>query len=647
MADAFGWLELVVLSAWAFVAAAALAVRLGFASRAETLLCAMMLWNALVLLPIHVLGLVDQLYPQRLALASFVVSSGALACSTLGVPSRREHLRAVARSIRTSLRTPVDAIAECVRVRSPVLVGVVALLVVVAWTTWLSYLAPSDGWDGLWYHETMIGYALQQHGYRDWTISLDLAQQGNGYPRNCEMTSLWFVVFTDRRLMEVVSSLMIVPLALATYVGARRFAADRAAAMGWGAGLALVPGAVLQLRSTYLDVHVAAFAVAALHLCTKPQLRVRDAWIAWLVLALLVCSKGTALAWVPVLGLVAAGRLVWAHARRRWRATAATLAGGVALVGASASVTYLRNWIHFKNPVWPITIEVARLGIHWRGVATLDMIEARPLADVVLTLFAVPIPGGDFPDTRVYGYGPGAGFVLLPLAAAGLAAAVVVATLTAVRKRTTPAQVHDAARATDILVVAILLLLSVRVTPALWSARYNLHLVAGAAFLASYLFATLRAPRLGGALATTLCVVNLMMITWARPVAWGFTLPQALAYARIPAAERATLYRATWAMSPSVAAARERDLGPGALVLYSDVHFPALLWNERFTNRIRWVATTGEDVGKLIGELDPAWIVGPPDSDLYRAASAATERWESIGEVADLDPAPIVFRRRR
>src|SRR5438874_2520793 len=71
-----------------------------------------------------------------------------------------------------------------------------------------AYLFPSDAWDGIWYHELTIGYAIQHHGYRAIDLPPALIQQANGYPRNVEMTALWFVFFTDRRLVDVVNAVL-------------------------------------------------------------------------------------------------------------------------------------------------------------------------------------------------------------------------------------------------------------------------------------------------------------------------------------------------------------------------------------------------------------------------------------------------------
>lgn len=74
-----------------------------------------------------------------------------------------------------------------------------ALLVVVS--ALLTALAPSESWDGFFYHEPIVGFALQNQGFRMVSLPPSVVVQGvNGYPRLCAAFALWFVVFTDKTL---------------------------------------------------------------------------------------------------------------------------------------------------------------------------------------------------------------------------------------------------------------------------------------------------------------------------------------------------------------------------------------------------------------------------------------------------------------
>jgi hypothetical protein len=641
-----GLAELCFLSFYAFVAAVAVAARMRYGSRAETLLAAIVLWNALVLLPIHLLGVTTSLTANHLALASVVTSSAALGASIAGTPPRR-HARDVGRALLGCLRLPVDALAMTLRAKSLVFVGVVAVLVILPWTAWLSYLAPSDSWDGTWYHEAMVGYAIQNRGYAPISLPANLIQQTNGFPRNCEMTNLWFVIFGDRKLLEAPQSFMAVALILAMYMIARRFSDDRVTAMGLACGLCLIPGAVLELRSTYIDVHVATFVLAAMHfVVTRKRMRIRDGWMAGVALALVMGSKSAALAWVPLLGIPAAIRL-WAENRGQRLAALATIAGGTALIAAVGALTYVRNWIHYHNPIWPIAYENARFRIHWAGVMTLDAMNGllqKPLKETYATMASLPIPGHDYADTRLYGYGIAVPFLLLPLDA------IVVALLAFAGGRWVLRRLiaeNGDTRTPCAIALASIFFAMAYASPGLWVTRYNLHLVAGLLFLVAWATGYARAPRLGDAVASVTILTSLASLWWAQP-GWGFDISSALEFAKLAPERRAVHAAAEWSIDDPAAEARERELGPGAVVAFTDdVVFTGELWNEHYSNRLEYVPGDLGDQGALdrLEQIHARWFTVGPQSTLYGAIRAHPERWQEVGRVARTLNPPIAFRR--
>jgi len=643
-----GLFELGFLSLYAFIAATAIATRMRYTSRAETLLAAIIVWNALILLPIHVLGLTNVLTANRLALASVLTSSAAVGASFAGA-AIRQHAVDVRETLLGSLRLPIDTLLICLRSKSLALVGVVSLLAILPWTVWLSYLAPSDSWDGIWYHETMVGYAIQNHGYAPIALPANLLQQANGYPRNCEMTNLWFVIFSDRKLLEAPQSFMAVALILGMYSIARRFTEDRVTAIGLGCALPLVPGALLELRSTYIDVQVTAFLLAAMHfIVTSERMRIRDGWMAALALALVIGSKGTALAWVPFLGLPAVIRLLGEHRRNRLGAALTTVAGGAVLIGTMGALIYLRNWIRYHNPIWPLAYDSARFHIHWHGVYGLESMDVnKPLKDVYSTIASVPVPGHDFADTRVYGYGLAIPFLLLPLDAVLLLALAIAGTRWAIQRLVQHPRALEDTRTPCAIVLAAIFLAMAYVSPGLWVPRYNIHLVAGLLFMVAWATGYARAPRLGDATASFSVIASLVSLWWVQP-GWGFDIPSALEFAKLPADRRAVHSTAEWAIDDPVAEARERELGPGAVLAFTDdVVFPGQLWNEHYTNRLEYVPAELGAEGALqrLDEIHARWFTVSPANPLYSVIRARPQHWQEVGKVTRTAVPPIAFRR--
>jgi hypothetical protein len=631
----FGWLTLATLSLLAFVASLSIAVRARYDSRAEQAVAIAGLWQGIIVAPILTLGWIHRLTPA--ALGASVLALSALAFA-LSVPRRgaREHIRNTWIALWRLARLPFDAIGGARR--SFVVVGLVAAAGCLIWTACLSYLAPSSAWDGIWYHEMIIGYTIQNRGFQIVDVPPWL-QHVNGFPRVCEALNLWFVIFTDRRLIELPNSVMGMPLMLAVYAIAHRYA-DRRAAMGWACAILLMPGVVLQLASTYIDVHVAALFLGALVFCTRPELRLRDAWIAAVWLGLLAGSKGMALAWVPLLGLVAMGRAIFQNAARRPLLVAATIGGGIFLAFLMAGPFYLRNWFVFRNPVWPVTVDSQRFHFHWAGVH--DVLEMnKPLKEMILTALSVPVPGHDWPDTRVYGYGLGVPWLVFPLGVLALILAVLkyAAYLAGLVARDR--------RLENLLIVVFPMLLTIPTSPALWAARYNIHLPVAFMFLIAWLFDT--RSFLLEAFTSIVVMTSLMMLYWAEP---GFIthFPTALYLAHQSPRERAAFHSAEYTISRETALARDVELGRGDLAAYSETcSFPGLLWNESFSNRIEYFPPGSHDPVELVDRVEQSgakWLAVGSGSSEWQVVTTRTAKWQEVGPASMTGPPTIAFRRK-
>jgi hypothetical protein len=495
----------------------------------------------------------------------------------------------------------------------------------------------------------MVGAAIQQHGYAPTPLPPNFLQQANGYPRNCEMTNLWFVIFTDRKLIEAANCFAAIPLVLSTFLIARRYGPDRVAAMGWGAAILLMPGAALELRSTYIDLHVAAFHMAAVHLCTRPRMRIRDGAAAVLALALLLGSKSLALAWVPPLSVLALVLVLRSQGPKRMGAVFGLVGGAACALALMASLTYWRNWVHFKNPFWPVTLHVERLHLQFPGLGDLsDINYKRPLLDIWKDIASIPVPGKDFADTRVFGYGLAVPFLLLPLGGVGAVAALVFWVRRQLGHIWPREQAEDPLNTGNLILVVIYMLFTAYVSPQLWQARYNLQLAAGFMFSIQWLSAVGGRHRLASEAAAFSAVVFLVNLWWVSP-GWGMDIKAALSFANQPNVVRAQIAPDEWAIEPEVAAAREREQGPGAVLAFSDdVTFPGVLWNDRFSNILTYVPMKGTGAEQLaaVEASGATWAVSSGGSPLFQALSAATSTWERIG-LASRGMPTTAFRRKR
>ena len=625
---------LLSLSAFAAIGALAVANRGYAARRAELALATAILWLLIILAPILALGWASALTRANLAFATFGTASFALVAGLAG-PRPRQRFWGLFRGMRSLLMLPWDALRECRRHRSTASIGVLAAIFVILWTAWLTYLAPSSGWDGIWYHDTIVGLALQNHGFSLVDVPPNL-EFVNGYPKTSECLSLWWVVFTDRRLIELSPTATAPILLLGMYLLARRHMPSRVLAMGYSTVLLLLPAIALQLRSSYVDGVFLAVYVAAAYFVSRPRLRGRDFWLAGVALGLLGGMKGTGMVLVPLLFAVLMLRGCWLILSQRRLGIVLHGLGALLVIAALMGPTYLRNYLVHDNPAWPVTVENDALGITWSGVW--EVSRERETTVVLKEIFSPPGPDGEFHDTRRNGYGNGPPFVILPLALWALA----VLPLGALRRLwlRLPSERCVGALMWIVLPTAV----SLKFSPALWWARFNLHGVVALFLLAIWWLGRPSRHRLAEGFLGALVVTSVMTLWWSNP-GWEVDREKALELAAMSAEDRAA-YPVTWYFGePATMRARDTELGPGDLVAFNnEFGFPAILFNESLSSGIVYVPFRGTptDYLRALDDAQAEWNVVRRGGAEARVLVARPDLWQEVGATSDVN---VAYRR--
>lgn len=635
-----GWLLLFALTALAAFAALGVVVRAAPEGRAERFVAWTAVFFAVIAAPVLALGYLGALRPGALAGLSIATSAAVFFGSAWGRDAR-EHAREIGRTAAALGRLPWDGLRLAVRARSFATLGVAGAAIAILWSVALTYMAPSENWDGFFYHEPMVGFALQNKGFG--VVSLPptlVVQQANGFPRLCESVAIWFCIFTDKSLIEIGNSLAAPGLVLATYALARARSRDAVACMGWGAAVLLMPAMYSQLRTSLIDVQVAFFLVAALHFATRPVVGRREAAFGTLCLVLLLGSKGTALVWAPPLALVMYARLLAQAEKGRRRAAIGVMIGGVVAMAGVVSLTLVRNYMAFRNPLWPVAYRIPALGVSWPGLITMETMGAvMPLRELLAIKYHVPIAGVGDIIARDYGYG--VPWVVLPLAAAS--AVVIGARAARGRLRREPDRAAEGA-----LSVAALGGLFLLLPPGPTVARYNVEIVAIAmAVIAAAAGSTTESAAAGsttdgkdggsrfheGAVA---CTLILSLVPWVWTGFLGGLDMDAAGIARLfraPAEARAAMNFASFQMPAETARRREQELGPGDLAIFTiEESFIGVLWNHRFDNRVEYAPfDTAPAFLASLDERCAKWALVGRTSAARTALASRPQDWEPVG----------------
>jgi hypothetical protein len=648
-------IELVFLTALVLLASLVITQRIR--SRAETIVAASLVFNALLVGPIYALGFANLLTRTILGATTIVLSGGIVAFHW--VKGGHGAMRAVGRKLLRVAFAPFSGIALAAKQRSLVTIVGTVTLISFPWLLLTAYYAPAwRDWDSLWYHEAIVGYAIQNHGFAKVDLPIGL-QVINGVQRLCEMTQLWFAIWVGRPLVDV-ANVVFMPLHAGAMFGlAHRYTRDTVSSIACACALILIPGFLRLAQSSMVDPQSGALLLGAAYFVTHHELDRRRASFAIIGLTLAVGAKIWSLVPVGLLTLVLFARL-FIHRRALGLRTTAVLAFFTALgtLGMQA-LTYVRNLVLFQNPFWPmVQYENPKLGIHWKGTIAMSPSNRFSFNDP-FPIFIEKMLGKPFTATgahhhwQIDDYGFAWAWVVLPIGALCGALAVVRWFFGATASRlgfvTTP---ETQARARSAAALAVVAVVSMAVSPAIHIARYHVPAL-GMLVACICWFAGKKRPRLPEAAALFACVGSLMMFYWAPPSKPAYSLvfkPSQmvrLMKTRMPNREVDDIGEPPMmlsAVNTETGLAREREIGRGDVVAFDHIDFIGLLFNNSYSNKVVWLSSPDQ-----LAEAERAgakWIYTRDGSALSSQLRAATDRWELVGPL-EREHVGNVWRRRR
>lgn len=487
---------------------------------------------------------------------------------------------------------------------------------VLGWTMLLTYLAPSASWDGLWYHDSMVGFAVQHRGFAWVELPRDATQVINGYPRLVETVAAAFVVTSDATWIELPSILAFPALGAALFTLAQNAAAWRRGNVLFACAFLLSPAIAFELRSTYVDVPIDFLLVTALAAITRPRLRVADLGIAALAVGMLAGAKSTAVVLVPLLAIVALARTA-ATPELGWKRWIPHVAGA-ALVLLCAAPIYLRNFERTENPFWPLTLE-GPFGLSFEG--PLAVVVRWPPFDLWLReMYGWPMQGLYHPDVRPHGYGHALPFVL-PLA---LLAALPSALIRVWR--------FDRVTRVRLLLVVLGVLMALATREVMWWGRFGIvPVVACSAPLLGFFASQTRRVLAARSLAA-IATIHFVTLLLGEP-GFAHTPRDAVDLLASSPAERVASPRSELFAAPRALALREAELGPGDVVAFAeDLGFLSLLWNRAMNNRVEYVPPSPHWIDDL-NAIGAEWAVTREGSS--NASRLRRAGWTELGQLAN------------
>ncbi|MBI5742069.1 MAG: hypothetical protein HZA16_15330 [Nitrospirae bacterium] len=253
----------------------------------------------------------------------------------------------------------------------------VLFILSVCWIMFLGYLFPSYSWDGLWYHLPIVGHIMQSGAVREISNNSFIEQFINIFPKNIELFFLWNIIFLQSDVIADLSQLPFVFAGIISIYGlAVRLGVGSRHAIYAALLFFFTPVVILQASTNYVDVAVAALFFAAVNflmaedvafsppfgkggqggLLERTEVVARlhhkniTTMLAGLATGLLLGSKGSGPLFTGILSAVFIVR------EFRRGLTSSALAYFFIPVFLTGGYWYVKNWLVYGNPVYPMEI---------------------------------------------------------------------------------------------------------------------------------------------------------------------------------------------------------------------------------------------------------------------------------------------------
>jgi hypothetical protein len=641
-----------------------IAVTSAIASRAEAVVAGSLVFNAIIIVPIYLLGLAGHLTRLTLGLAVVVGCGGLL--GVLALRNGADVFRRLPLRMLTLAILPALGIRRAWQKRSLLAVAAFIAASMFPYMFIVAYLAPAwRDWDGLWYHEPLTGLTIQNHGFAPEPLPGGL-QVINGVHRLCEMTQLWFGMYGGRRVIEIANVFFMPLYAASVFVLVRRYTKDVVSGVAWASAMVLFPGYLRLVQSTLVDPQACALLLAAAYYVTHPRLDRRNGLLAILALTLAAGAKIWSIVPVGLLSLFFLVRLLRRTRQNGGPATAGLVALGSFCVLGMQAITYVRNLILFKNPVWPmISYDNPKLHIHWAGGLPVDFMKTRggvdfnePFELFYKKMLAAPysvIASGHHWQVNDYGFSWA--WVVLPILAIAVlvVAARWIAAFSAIRifRLRTPSP-GDVALSSAMM-LAVVAATSLYLSPAIFIARYHVASLGMLAACLAWLVSRWKTPRLSDDVALFAAIGSFIFMCWAptrHEFVYLYPPSQISAWLKVPYPLRelqdiGTVETPKLLVAPgntTTTMLRERELKAGDIFAYDYIDYFALLWNNDYSNKAIWLSSVGDPLGEA-ERIDAKWIYTRGGTTLY-GQIVKDPRWELVGPL-EAEGMGNAWRRRR
>lgn len=552
------------------------------------------------------LGVVfENLYAGPLFILNLTVSAGLLSFSI--ILSGKPGFTAVIRLLEGVLNEIKDGVTSFIRliIGNRMLLSVFLFFIAsICSIVFSGYLFPSYTWDALWYHLPIVGNIMQSGAIQEVAVNSFIDQFINIFPKNIELFFLWNIIFLQD---SVITDLSQLPFAMAGVVAIYSIAVKMNIGKKNAAYSSLLffftPVIILQSATNYVDVAITGLFLTALNFLLdseesqhagnktgegESRQKNLPLIIAGLTAGILLGSKGSGPLFIITLSLFFVIKELRRHCMRQGylfseipsllkRTSKLYLLYFLIPVFLLGGYWYIKNWVIYGNPVYPMEISIFNMTI-FKGLFK-GLIEPPPEIIKSLSWFTRPLYVWSenishyLYDSRLGGLGPIWFILFLPSIVFSVVYAII-------RKRF------------SLLGVSMIIIITFLLYPRNWTPRYVIF-VTGLGAISFGVALEYFGRRAYVLKITALFLAGYTLVTANSPIV---NAEQIKKFIHLPAKERTIGWHAPFNID--IHARQEygywiwisRNISGNDNLAYTfEPLFHAPLWNNGFSNRISFI----------------------------------------------------------
>ncbi len=474
-------------------------------------------------------------------------------------------------------------------------------LITICRLIFLAYLFPSYGWDALWYHLPIAGYIIQSGAIQENATPSFIDLFINIFPKNIELFFLWNIIFLKNDIIVDLSQLLFTIAGLfAVYSIAIKLKIKEKYAIYSSLLFFFTPIIILQSTLNYVDIAVSVLFIVAVNflMYDEPDNDTNiPILLSGLATGILLGSKGSGPLFVIVLsaviliqGLIKHFDPLKPHKRYFLRESFKShLICFIAPVFLMGGYWYIKNWVLYNNPVYPMEISFFNITL-FKGLYA-GIIDPPPQVldklSPLTRLFHVWLEKVRFYsyDSRLSGFGPVWFILFLP--------SLVFSLVYAVRRKEY-----------NFLLISAILIVTFLLHPRNWYTRYVIFVVGLGAL--SFGLVLDRFNKRENAL--TIIALLLAGYTFLTANSQAVTPEKIKEFILLPARERTIARHAPFNIDIYVRQEYgywiwiDNNISKGNTLAYTfEPIFLSPLWNREFTNKI--VYTRSDNYNEWLKDL--------------------------------------------